>query len=279
MATSAFAAVSHLEHPDTDATNDADRHRNQAQAPPAAETEKEAAQRAADPSIEHSVDQAASIDKSGAGHPDIDTAGSPPRQSESASALPDSSTPFEPGSVATPAPTVAPPAEAQPATAAKVSRQDSQPSRAGSSPSSQTFDPALHQGISELVKAPDSAAHTSQGPAGMAVCSSHPVNSCVVALDHEMHTNKVMLDLPSEPQTGEALCEQLSAVHCRPGVTHGQAKHCACPSGLMCKCVCDKSPETHCVWRCSAGLITPYLQLKVLALPHLLWTVTRTTWQ
>ena len=52
------------------------------------------------------------------------------------------------------------------ATPLKDERQDSQPSQAGSTPGSHTFDSALHEGIAELVKAPDSAAHIEQPAQG-----------------------------------------------------------------------------------------------------------------
>lgn len=58
------------------------------------------------------------------------------------------------------------------ATPLKGERQDSQPSQAGSTPGSHTFDSALHEGIAELVKAPDSAAHTGQAAQGTSCCKT-----------------------------------------------------------------------------------------------------------
>lgn len=168
MAASAFAAVSHL--------NDFDQEDNAEQQ--TVETEAEAATAAADPNAEHKVEQASSIDK--ADSPDQeqanialsneegDTGNSEPHKvaehadSQSAAAA-DAETPFQPGSVATP--TLHPNDEVE-ATPIADARQDSQPSQAGSSPGSHTFDSALHEGVAQLVKAPGSADHKRQQAPG-----------------------------------------------------------------------------------------------------------------
>lgn len=156
MAASAFAAVSHL--------NDFDQKDHAEQQ--TAETGAEAAKTAADPTVEHNVEQASSIDKADGPNHNTDAAQHQPRQADSQStAAANAATPFQTGSVATPPPE---PADAAKATLKADARQDSQPSQAGSSPGSHTFDSALHQGVAELVKAPDSAAHTRQEAQGTA---------------------------------------------------------------------------------------------------------------
>lgn len=168
MAASAFAAVSHL--------NDFDQEGNAEQQ--TVETEAEAATSAADPNAEHHVQQASSIDKADSSNQAQATAASSDKEGDTINSEPDhvaelaglqsaaaadAETPFQPGSVATPTPNPNDKVEATPLADA---RQDSQPSQAGSSPGSHTFDSALHQGVAQLVKAPGSADHTQQQAPG-----------------------------------------------------------------------------------------------------------------
>lgn len=179
MAASAFAALSHLDNfgeSEAQATKeDQDRALRQT-----AETPYEIAEAAADPTIEHHVEQASSIDRadssdratSGAQQPSANataqTANNADAQSAASAEM--SATPFQPGSVASPPqrPSHAPETRrAAVSSPAAGERQDSQPSQAGSSPGSHTFDSALHEGISELVKAPNSPDHTRQSGQGI----------------------------------------------------------------------------------------------------------------
>ena len=177
MAASAFAALSHLDDFDENEAQDTQGDEDHA-SQHTTKTPSESAEAAADSTVEHHVEQASSIDKADASDRATIGAQQPPgiatpqaaNHADAQSASADiSGTPFEPGTVATPPPESSHAPETRRAASrspAAGERQDSQPSQAGSSPGSQTFDSALHEGISELVKAPNSADHTRQSGQG-----------------------------------------------------------------------------------------------------------------
>ena len=179
MAASAFAALSHLddfgEEEVQETKENGDHTLRQT-----AKTPSETAEAATDPTIEHHVEQASSIDKADSSDRATGDAQQPlatatqqaanNADAQSAASAEMSAMPFQPGSVATPPPEPSHAPQTRRAAAASpaaAERQDSQPSQAGSSPGSHTFDSALHEGISELVKAPNSADHTRQSGQGI----------------------------------------------------------------------------------------------------------------